>query len=192
MSRGIISRYAHSCRLLLSFMWSYCKVLIEFCNFIYIFTFSMNTCNFSPESEICLWIKPKKKKKLFCGKFGSMPTFRSTRKGKKCSFVMSLSLSDHKVPHNIDSIFIKFLSISLGFSRCFSLYFGWNVIKQLFHSRLLDMRLVIANSALHASLAIYHLISVNLLIIIFIHWRSSKRRSVWWIFFFILVFFFSV
>ena len=34
-----------------------------------------------------------------------------------------------------------------------------NLIKQLFHSRLLDMRLVIANSALRASLAIYHLIS---------------------------------
>jgi len=28
--------------------------------------------------------KAKKKKKLFCGKFRSMPTFRSTRKGKKC------------------------------------------------------------------------------------------------------------
>ena len=39
---------------------------------------------FSPESEIFLWIKPKKKKRFFCGKFGSMPTFRSTRKGKKC------------------------------------------------------------------------------------------------------------
>ena len=39
------------------------------------------------------------------------------------------------------------------------LYFGAFLIKQLFHSRLLDMRLVIANSALWASLAIYHLIS---------------------------------
>ena len=29
-------------------------------------------------------------------------------------------------------------------------------IKKLFHSRLLDMRLVMANSALDASLAIYH------------------------------------
>ena len=38
---------------------------------------------FSPESEIFLSIKPKKKKKT-CGKFGSMPTFRSTQKGKKC------------------------------------------------------------------------------------------------------------
>ena len=34
-----------------------------------------------------------------------------------------------------------------------------NLIKQLFHSRLLAMRLVIANSAPRASLAIYHLVS---------------------------------
>ena len=34
-----------------------------------------------------------------------------------------------------------------------------NLMKQLFHSRLLDMRLVIANSAIRASLAICHLIS---------------------------------
>ena len=35
-------------------------------------------------------------------------------------------------------------------------YFLWAfLIKQLFHSRLLDMRLVIANSTLRASLAIY-------------------------------------
>ena len=34
-----------------------------------------------------------------------------------------------------------------------------NLMKQLFHSRLLDMRLVIAKSAPRASLAIYHLIS---------------------------------
>ena len=41
----------------------------------------------------------------------------------------------------------------------FSLFFyilGAFLIKQLFHSCLLDMRLVIANSALRASLAIYH------------------------------------
>ena len=36
---------------------------------------------------------------------------------------------------------------------------GAFLIKQLFHSRLLDMRWFIANSALRASLAIYHLIS---------------------------------
>ena len=41
----------------------------------------------------------------------------------------------------------------------FSMFWGSILIKQLFHSRLLDMRLVIANSALRASLAIYLLIS---------------------------------
>ena len=48
------------------------------------------------------------------------------------------------------------------FYSWFSLFFyilGAFLIKQLFHSRLLDMRLVIANSVLQASLAIYHLIS---------------------------------
>ena len=80
-------------------------------------------------------------------------------------FVMSLRLSDHKVLHNIASS-LSFFAISLGFYRFFALVFGtsnfWslrNLINQLFHSRLLDMRLVIANSALSASLAIYHLIS---------------------------------
>ena len=28
----------------------------------------------------------KKKKNRFCGKFGTIPTFRSTRKGKECFF----------------------------------------------------------------------------------------------------------
>ena len=50
--------------------------------------------------------------------------------------------------------------IKLGFSRFFRSYFYLKILefkelKQLFHSRLLDMRLVIANSALRASLAIY-------------------------------------
>ena len=52
----------------------------------------------------------------------------------------------------------------LGFFVLTLVYFsifciGGILIKQLFHLRLLDMRLVIANSALRASLAIYHLIS---------------------------------
>ena len=44
-------------------------------------------------------------------------------------------------------------------SLFFYINFGGVFNEQLFHSRLLDMRLVIANSALRASLAIYHLIS---------------------------------
>ena len=111
--------------------------------------------------------KAKKEKKNFCGKFGSMPRFRSTRKGKNFFFfVMSLRLSDRKVLHSINRMFIKFF---FNFARIFSLFslIFWtsnlwylrNLIKQLFYSSLLDMRLVIANSAPRASLTIYHLIS---------------------------------
>ena len=73
-------------------------------------------------------------------------------------FVMSLRLSDHKVLHNIASVLLKFFRFRSDFvlQKFCSLR---NLIKQLFHSRLLDMKLVIANLALGASLAIYHLIS---------------------------------
>ena len=80
-------------------------------------------------------------------------------------FVMSLRLSDHKVLHNIassSSFFFDFAQIFSLFSLLFHisnfLEFK-DLIKQLFHLRLLYMRLVIANSALRASLAIYHLMS---------------------------------
>ena len=70
---------------------------------------------------------------------------------------MCLRLSDYKVLHNIN--FARILSLfSLVFRT--SNFWSWrNLIKQLFYSRLLDMRLVIANSAPRASQAIYHLIS---------------------------------
>ena len=80
-------------------------------------------------------------------------------------FVMSLILSDHKVLHNIASSTSFFFDFARVFSL-FSLVFRTsnfcilrNLIKQLFHERTLDMRLVIANSALRTSLAIYHLVS---------------------------------
>ena len=77
---------------------------------------------------------------------------------------MSLRLSDHQVLHNVasSSSFLHSLRLSLFFRSYFVLPNIWslrNLIKQLFHSRLLDMTPVIANSALRASLAIYHLIS---------------------------------
>ena len=59
-------------------------------------------------------------------------------------------LSDHKVR------ILLLVSLVFRTSNFWSLR---NLIKQLFHSRLLDMRLVIVNSALCASLAIYHRIS---------------------------------
>ena len=47
-------------------------------------------------------------------------------KARNVFFVMTLSLSDHKVLH-IDRIFIKFLSISLGFSCFFRSYLGLQI-----------------------------------------------------------------
>ena len=63
---------------------------------------------------------------------------------------------------HLHQVFCDFARIFSLFSLVFRTLNFWssrNLIKQLFHSRLLDMRLIIANSALRASLAIYHLIS---------------------------------
>ena len=60
----------------------------------------------------------KTEKKNFCGKFGSIPTFRSTPKGKKC-FCDELA----SVLHNIASVLIKVFSISLGFAGFFRSFF---------------------------------------------------------------------
>ena len=59
-----------------------------------------------------------KKKKRFCRKFGSIPTFRSTRKGKKCfcdepASVRPQSLTQHRISSH------QVFSISLGFARFF-------------------------------------------------------------------------
>ena len=76
-------------------------------------------------------------------------------------FVMGLRLSDHKVLNNITSsskVFFDFARIFSLFSLVFLTSNFWslrNLIKQLFHSRLLDIRLVKANSALRTSLPIY-------------------------------------
>ena len=75
--------------------------------------------------------------------------FRSTRKGKNF-FVMSLHLSDHKVLHNVIASSSSFFQFRSNFLAFFHSYFVLqnldlrNLIKQLFHLRLLDMRLVIA------------------------------------------------
>ena len=98
------------------------------------------------------------KKKSFLRKVCINTDVQKYVKRQEMFFVMSLRLSDHKVLYTLHRTFIKFFSISLGFrtSKFSSLR---NLIEQSFHSRLLDMRLVIANSALRASLASYHLIS---------------------------------
>ena len=75
---------------------------------------------FSPESEFFSLNKAKKEKRtFFVESFRYMPTFRITKKGNKCFFVMSLRLSDHKVLHNIasSSSFFRFRSDFLAFFR---------------------------------------------------------------------------
>ena len=83
----------------------------------------------------------------------SLDQFRrlEVREKSRNVFVMSIRLSDLKVLHIIASS--SSFSILLEFSRFFRSYFVlpnyWslnNFIEQLFHSRLLNMRLVIANS----------------------------------------------
>ena len=76
---------------------------------------------------------------------------REKARKQEVFFVMSLRLSDHNIA---SSVFFNFVWIFSFFFARIS-YFKFlelrNLIKQLFHSRLLDMRLVIANSALRAS-----------------------------------------
>ena len=74
--------------------------------------------------------------------------------------VLPQGVTQHR--SHLHQVFFNFGRTFLLFSLVFRTSNFWslkNLIKQLFHSRLLDMRLVIANSALRASLAIYHLIS---------------------------------
>ena len=112
----------------------------------------------------------KRQAKIF---FAGKPNFSLHKAGKKKHFVessdqfrhlevremvrnafeMTLRLSDYKVLQNIASVLIKFFrfrSDLLAFFPRISYYLNFcslrNLIKQLFHSRLLDMRLVIANS----------------------------------------------
>ena len=61
----------------------------------------------------------KAKKPLFCGMFGSIPTFGSTQKGKKWFYDEHLSVSPSGITQH--RIIIKFFSISLGSSCFFSL-----------------------------------------------------------------------
>ena len=110
--------------------------------------------------------KAKKEKKNFFVK--SLDECRRLEVREKAINVFCdepVHLSDHKVLHDIassSSFVFDFARISSLLSLVFRTSIVWslrNLIKQLFHSHLLDMRLVIANSALCASSAIYHLIS---------------------------------
>ena len=77
--------------------------------------------------------------------------------------MMSLRLSDHQVLHNIasSSRFFDFSRICSLFSLVIgsSKLLEFKEFNKTIFPLLLDMTLVIADSALRASLAIYHLIS---------------------------------
>ena len=71
---------------------------------------------FSPESEIFLWIKPKKKKKLFVESLDQCRRLEVREKARNVFCDEPVRLSDHKVLDNN-------ASISHGFSRFFRSYF---------------------------------------------------------------------
>ena len=77
---------------------------------------------FSPENEIFLWIKSKKEKKLFLESLDQCPRLEVREMARTLMFfVMSLSLSDHKMLHNIasSSSFFRFRSDFLAFFRSY-------------------------------------------------------------------------
>jgi len=97
---------------------------------------------FSLESEIFLWIKPKEKKQLFCGKSGSMPTFRSTQKGKKCFLwwaYVCLTTRCYTILH-LHQVFFRFRSDFLAFFARIS-YFKFLEFKE-FNKTIIPFTLV--------------------------------------------------
>ena len=102
---------------------------------------------FSTESEIFLWIKPKKENENFS--VASLDQCRRLKvREKEMFFVMSLRLSDHMVLPNIasSSSVFDFARIFSLFSLVFRTSKFWslrNLIKQLFHERALDINLLL-------------------------------------------------
>ena len=108
--------------------------------------------------------KVKKEKNFFVESLDQCRRLEVREKARNV-FVMSqyvcLTTRCYTTSH-LHQIVFDFARIFTLFSLVFRTLNFWslrNLIKQFFHSRLLDMGLVIATSALRASLAIYHLIS---------------------------------
>ena len=97
---------------------------------------------FSPESEIFFWIKPRKKKKTFLWKVWINADVWKYAKRQEIFIVMSLSLSDHKVLHNIasSSSFFRFRSDFLAFFARIS-YFKFLEFKE-FNKTIIPFALV--------------------------------------------------
>ena len=85
----------------------------------------------------------KRRKKLFCGKFGSTPTFRSTRKGKKCFFLwlayVCLTTRYYTTSH-LHQVFCRFRSDFLAFFARIS-YFKFLEFKE-FNETIIPFALV--------------------------------------------------
>ena len=119
---------------------------------------------FSPESKIFLWVKKKRKKNSFVDSLDQCRCLEVREKARNVLLwwaYVFLTTRCYTTSH-LYQVFFDFARIFPLFSLVFRTSNFWslrNLIKQLFHSRLLDMRLVIANWALRALLAIYHLIS---------------------------------
>ena len=129
----------------------------------------------SPRSEIFPWIKPKKKKTTFLWSLDQCRRLKVREKARNVFCDEPTSVRPQGVTQH--RLFIKdffnFARIFWLFSLLFRTSNFWslrNLIKQLFHSRLLDMRLVIVNLAHCASLAIYHRISTAC------SWNNSTRK----------------
>ena len=98
---------------------------------------------FSSESEIFLWIKPKKKKKIFLESLDQCRRLEVREMARKSMFfVMSLHLSDHKMLDNIasSSRFIGFRSDFLAFFARIS-YFKFLEFKE-FNKTIIPLALV--------------------------------------------------
>ena len=95
----------------------------------------------------------KEKKNFYMESLDQCRRLEVREKARNVFFVMSLRQGVTQYRSHLHQVFWRFCSDFL------LIFQTSNLIKQLFHSHLLDMRLVIDNSALHASLAIYHFIS---------------------------------
>ena len=116
---------------------------------------------FSPESEIFSEQSQKRKKNFFVESLDQCRRLEAREKARNvfCNEPTSVWPQGGYTTSHLHQVFFDFARIFSLVFRTSNVWSLRNFIKQLFHSHLLDMRLVIANSALRTSLAIYHLIS---------------------------------